>query len=243
MELVEIAKRQKDGDSFDPKSAAIGAGGLAGALSVGTPVPRSPMTNRGRGVKRRLERRARIPGGRMSLKTSDFAEVSGGRGYRPQNNAYTAKLAQSMRSGAVKQNRLVLDVYDNNVVQRDGAHRAHAAAMLGRKVKVQVKRHKGEKAPRHATAINAIRDEFVQGRQRDRLKTLGRTNGMSRHQLDQLAATHKGGRVMGSTTSLMSRASGKGVPAVTPKKLAIVGASAGGGALLGSAMIPRRKRS
>ena len=242
MDLVEIAKKREEGD-FDPRSAAIGAGALAGGTSVAVPTPRSPMTNRGRGVYRKLERRARIPDGRTSLKISDFAEVSGGRGYRPRNDAYTAKLAQAMGRGEVKQNRLVLDLYDNNVVQRDGAHRAHAAAMLGRKVKVQVKRHKGEKAPKHATAINAIRDEFVQGRQRNRLKTLGRTNGLSGHQLNELAGKYKSGRALGATTSLMSQTSKTGKPVVTPKKLAVAGAGLAGGAMLGAAATPRKRRS
>lgn len=232
--LVEIRKE------FDEASAALGAGGVAGALAVGAPFPRSPMTNRGRGVKRKLEKRARIPGGRTRLKVSDFAEVSGGRGYRPKNDQYTARLARAMKAGdkRAKQNRLVLDIYDNNVVQRDGAHRAEAAAMLGRKIKVKAVRHKGEKAPKHMTGINAIRDEFVQGRQRNRLKTLGRSGGLSSYELERRAGgakpPNKAAEYLGGT---MSRASGSGVPKLKYKGVSPAGVAAGAGILGGTTLL------
>lgn len=244
MDLVEIRKE------FDTTSAAVGAGGVAGALAVGAPFPRSPMTNRGRGVKRKLEKRARIPGGRTRLSAADFAEVSGGRGYRPKNDQYTARLARAMKTGdkRAKQNRLVLDIYDNNIVQRDGAHRAEAAAMLGRKIKVKAVRHRGEKAPLHMTGINAIRDEIVQGRQRNRLKTYGRSGGLSPFELERRAggakAPSKAVELLGGS---MSRASGSGLPKGGIKGVSPAGVAAGAGILGGTALLTakggRRKQS
>jgi hypothetical protein len=227
---------QKQG-GFSPSSAALGVGTVGGALLVGAPAPRSPMTNRGRAVRRKLETRARIPGGRVKMKVGDFAEISGGRGYRPKNDAYTARMAQAMKAGKIKQNRLRLDIYDDNIVQRDGAHRAHAAAMRGQKVKVKVIRHKGQKAPKHMTGINMLRDEIVQGRHRSRLKKLSRSGGLSDYALNQLAGKPKKGGP-GLVSRMASHASSTGKPTGGFKSGPLKGASkagvAGSAAILGT---------
>lgn len=185
------------------------------------------MTNRGRGVRRKLERKTRF-GGRTRLTAAEFGEISGGRGYRPRNDAYTARMAQAMKAGKIKQNRLVLDIYDNNVVQRDGAHRAQAQAMLGRKIRVKVERHPGEKAPPHMTGINALRDEFVQGRQRARLKALGRTGGLSGDELAAIAGRYRDSSSSARIVRGAVRASASGVPRGGKLRLASGAAVLGG---------------
>lgn len=231
-------KRRESG--FSPASAAVGAGGVGGALAVAAPTPRSPMTNRGRGVKRKLERKASRLGGNTKLKSSEFAEISGGRGWRPQNNPYTARMALSMKKGKVKQNRLVLDVYDDNVVQRDGAHRAHAAAMLDRKIKVKAVRHKGEKAPKHMTGINALRDEIVQGRHRSRLKKLGRSGGLKTSELQSMSSKLRDTPAQRLVARSSSKASASGVPKFAGKYVSPVGAAAGAGVLAASGYAAHR---
>lgn len=227
-------------------SGAIGAGGAATAATVGLPAPRSPMTNRGRGVRRELVRSARV-GGRKKLSTAKFAEISGGRGYRPDNDQYTARMAQAMKKGKVKQNRIILDIYDDNIVQRDGAHRAHAAAMLNRKIKVKAIRHKGEKAPKHISGINMIRDEIVQAGQRSRLKKLGRSGGLGERALDALASD-KGPKWSHKLKKKIAHQSSKASSSGVPKKILGMknpaGAAAGTAIALGTGgILAARRRS
>ena len=155
-------------DKVDLPSAGVGAA-AAGAAGVSViPRKRRDLSNKAAPVHAKLKRRTYI-GGRASLSGREFAEVNGGRGYRAQNNAYTARLALAMKEKRVKQNRLVLDVYDNAVLQRDGAHRAQAKVMLGEKVKVKAVRHKGQ-APRYPSLIHSVLGESAKTRQRKRLR-------------------------------------------------------------------------
>jgi hypothetical protein len=246
-DLVEFRKAEQKKDRSHLGSAAAGAAGTGVVGLAALPGPRSPMTNRGRGVRRELVRSARF-GGRKRLSTAKFAEISGGRGYRPDNDQYTARMAQAMKKGKIKQNRIILDIYDDNVVQRDGAHRAHAAAMLNRKIKVRAIRHKGEKAPKHISGFNALRDEFVQGGQRARLKRLARSGGLTQQQLAQLAepkGSRLSQRIKEKVAAKSSHASSSGKPVKilgmrNPVGAAIAAGTVGGGGALAAA---RRRRA
>ena len=160
-------------------TSAAAAGGGAAAYRYAHPVPYAPLSRKGERVHRKLRRKG---DGTVKLSPREWAAIAGGRGGRRDNDAYTARMARSLRAGKLAPGGTEVVAYRDTVKQIGGAHRAQAHSMLGRRVPVTV-RTSERSAPRLPAFIGE-RENRGAAEQRKRLKE---TRGMSRRKLKRLA--------------------------------------------------------
>lgn len=236
---VRAVLRKAD-DKSDSRRKQIAAGATAAAAGTAAatiPVKRTKPGADAKKVRAKLTSPLR-PGGRAKLTAREFASVNGGRGYRFSNDKYTARLAGAMGRGKVKQNRLVMDIYDDAIMQRDGAHRAHASAMLGRKIKVKAVRHRGP-APKHSSLAGRVGYDVARKRHAKRLKEPPRTV----RQLERYGG--RVGPVSRALTEAQARASQTAYksPTVSPKNAGAVAAPLVLAAAAGGAAVHRHRKA
>jgi hypothetical protein len=178
------AEEAKEQGRMEGLAAGAGvAGGGATAYKLVKPVSYVPLDRRGQKVHAKLQRSKKQ---HVKLRPKDWAAIAGGRGGRVENDAYTARMAQAMRRGKLPEGGTQVRVYGNTVKQIGGAHRAQAASMLGRRVKVEVVGRSHKAAPR-LPAFIGNRENLGTTLQRQRLHA---TRKMSRRDINRLANTY-----------------------------------------------------
>lgn len=216
-------RKQVEKADYEAKrnAVALGAAGT-GAAALGAaklrPVRDQPLSRKGQKVQRKLARSKKET---VKLKPKEWAAISGGLGGRRQNDAYTARLAQAIRSGKVKAGGTTARVYGDTVRTTGGHHRAYASSMLGRKVPVKIT-HRSEKKAPPLPAFLARRS--AAGTNMQRLK-LAENRNMSRRQLNRLAASYTKKSEKWNSNRLLSTA--KGRAALAAGGLGVAAAAAG----------------
>jgi hypothetical protein len=200
-----VGRRPVEKADDERQNRAVTAAGGAGAVVAASqlrPKRDMPLSRRGQKVQRKL---ARSKKSTVKLSPKDWAAISGGLGNRRENDAYTARLAQAIRSGKVKQGGTTARVYGDTVRTTGGHHRAYAASMLGRKVPVRVT-HRTERRAMPLPAFQARR--MKRGTIATR-EALVRNRNMGRRELNRLAASYSPAAERINSNNLLRRTQGR----------------------------------
>ena len=164
----------------DARTAVAGAAVGGGAVAALRPTRAPELSAEGEKARKKLAGSRRST---VKLSPKEYAAIAGGRGGRFQQRAYTAQLARAVEQGKVRPKGPTVRVYRDSVVQLDGAHRAHAAVMRRKPVKVKVASRSKRNEPSMPALARASR-EWDKRRQQRRLS---RDRYMTREQMNAAA--------------------------------------------------------